>query len=101
MIKFITRKQELERLYSQLIDGADSYRNESKNQLKDYVLFGAIAGNCYKQGGLMVIGKSTNGWHRYDLSIDELFGGDKGIFDYPEKLTILRRETIIVGYGKF
>lgn len=66
MISFKSKQIELEELYSKLINDTEKYRLSDKN--KDYVLFGGIAGRNYKHHGLMVIGRSPNGWHRYNLS---------------------------------
>lgn len=90
MISFNLKRVELEKLYSELIISTEQYRLSECNKEKDYVLFGAIAGQNYRPNGLMIIGRSPNGWHRYELSTRDLFNGPERIFDYPEKLTELR-----------
>lgn len=91
MISFKSKQIELEELYSKLINDTEKYRLSDKN--KDYVLFGGIAGRNYKHHGLMVIGRSPNGWHRYNLSHIGLFNGIDRLFDYPDKLTELKNNN--------
>lgn len=93
MISFKPKQIELENLYSKLIAQTEEYRLSEKNRDKSYVLFGAIAGHNYNKNGLMVIGRSPNGWHRYNLSTTGLFEGINRLFDYPEKLTELRNNN--------
>ena len=93
MISFKPKQTELEELYSKLIKDTEEYRVSDKNKDKDYVLFGGIAGRNYKYNGLMVIGRSPNGWHRYNLSSIGLFDGNDRLFDYPDKLTELRNNN--------
>lgn len=93
MISFKPKQLELEGLYSKLIAQTEEYRLSKENEDKSYVLFGAIAGRNYSKNGLMVIGRSPNGWHRYNLSTAGLFDGLDRLFDYPEKLTELRNNN--------
>ncbi len=93
MITFLPKQADLENLYNKLIIMTNEYRCSERNKDKDYVLFGAIAGRNYCQNGLMVIGRSPNGWHRYDLSSNGLFKGNSRIFDYPEKLSELKENN--------
>jgi hypothetical protein len=91
MISFRSRQSKLKELYSNLIQITKEYREN--NEDKSYVLFGGIAGCNYKYDGLMIIGRSPNGWHRYKLSLEDLFDGCDRLFDYPEKLTELKKHN--------
>lgn len=82
--------KEMQSLYSELIEETKVYRTCDRNCEKNYVLFGILIGALYKASGIMVIGRSTNGWDRYDLSTDDLFSGGKSLFNRPEKLTELK-----------
>lgn len=93
MISFHTKNRELTKLYSQLIIDTEEYRQKEKNKGKSYVLFGAIAGRSYQRNGLMIIGKATNGWHRYVDSVNDLFSGKDKLFDYPDKLTEVKNNN--------
>ncbi|MDE6478807.1 MAG: hypothetical protein K2L45_00945 [Muribaculaceae bacterium] len=93
MISLKEKKTELSLLYSQLVRETEEYRLNDKNKDKGYVLFGAVAGRNYRRNGLMIIGRATNGWHRYVDSVNDLFSGKDKIFDYPEKLTELKNNN--------
>lgn len=71
----------------------EEYRSNESNKEKDYVLLGALCGKNYERGGLMILGRSTNGWYRYVPSDISPFEGDKPILDYPDQLTILNEEN--------
>lgn len=93
MIEFKNRKKDITSLYRDLVECTKGYRESDANKDKSYVMFGAIAGKYYEPGGIMICGRSPNGWHRYDVSTNELFEGNDAIFDIPEKLTIIRNEN--------
>lgn len=80
-------------LYSELVSKTEEYRTNSNNIEKDYVLFGYLVGRNYQPGGIGVIGRSSNGWDRYNLSSDNLFVGEDRIFNRPEKLTELKENN--------
>lgn len=87
MIKLQPIEQEIQSLYEELIVSTEVYRANSE---ECHVIFGAIAGREYQPNGIMICGRSTNGWHRYDLSTDKMFSGEQQLFDIPHKLTELK-----------
>lgn len=88
MIKIQSIENEIHSLYEELIASTEVYRNADSTG--SYVIFGAIAGQEYQTNGVMVCGRSTNGWHRYDISTDNMFSGEQQLFDIPYKLTELK-----------
>lgn len=93
MISLFPYKDKLDALYSELQLKTEQYRLSSENETKDYVLFGALSGKYYKSGGLMILGRSTNGWYRYVPTKQGPFEGSEPILDFPEQLTKLRHDN--------
>lgn len=93
MISLLPYRVKLESLYSELQQVTEEYRSDERNKDKGYVLFGAICGEKYKSGGLMILGRSTNGWYRDVTSDISPFDGDEPIIDYPEQLTKLKQDN--------
>lgn len=93
MISLLPYRVKLESLYSELQQVTEEYRSDERNKNKDYVLFGALCGENYERGGLMILGRSTDGWYRYVPSNISPFEGEKPIIDYPKQLTILKQDN--------
>lgn len=88
MIKFIDNRQVLVDAYKQLLN--DTKQQREKESDRSHVMMGAVVGKYYEVGGIYVLGKASNGWFRYDLSLQNLFTGNSAIFDIPAQLDEIR-----------